>query len=98
MKKYLCLFLGLILITGCKSHPPDFAAFIKSTSKALARKDCISEARLIDFAKNPSNGDRANLEAWIHRKQSEQNTADPVLVGFEKMGVESDVTVKDDDS
>jgi len=34
----------------------------------------------------------------VHRKQDEQNTADPVLIGFDKMAVESDVTVKDEDS
>src|SRR6185369_15897699 len=99
MKTYLYLCFGVTLLAGCATHqPPDFAAFIKSTSKALARKDCISEARLIDFAKNPNTDDRKNIEEWVHRKQNEQNTADPILVGIDKIGVESDVTVKNDDS
>lgn len=98
MKTYLYSLLGLLLFTGCQTHPPDFAAFIKSTSKSLARKDCISEARLVDFAKHPDSVDRPNIERWVHQKQDEQNIADPVLVGFDKMAVESDVTVKDEDS
>jgi hypothetical protein len=98
MKTYLYPLFGLLLITGCATHGPDLATLVRSTEKSLARQNCISGARLAEFAKNTNNVDAAAIAEWVKARQDEQTNADPVLVAFDKMAVESDVTVKDENS